>query len=146
MTKLQEDIIEIYNNLVLFNHDTLVADNPIPITVKFEKESNSVLFEQHGKSVRLGLPIYYSLGLDDVKCSYLLPKDYDYLMSSLSGLVAGGKLLDDRVCLSPENYGFDVYCVDLRQFWTGPDVIGRIRFVSGNSWLFRFITKRKYKL
>ena len=67
-------------------------------------------------------------------------------MSSLSGLVAGGKLLEDRVCLSPENYGFDVYCVDLRQFWTGPDVIGKIRFVSGNSWLFRFITKRKYKL
>ena len=57
MTTLQDDLIEIYNNLIVFNKDTLVNSNPLPITVKFEKESNSLLFEQVGISVRSGLPV-----------------------------------------------------------------------------------------
>jgi hypothetical protein len=146
MTTLQDDLIEIYNNLIVFNKDTLVNSNPLPITVKFEKESNSLLFEQLGNSVRIGLPVYYSLGLDSIKLTYLLPKDYDYLMYNLSSLISSGRLLDDRICLSPENYGFDVYGVNLKEFWKGPEVLGTVRFVSSNSWLFRFITKRKYKL
>ena len=67
-------------------------------------------------------------------------------MYNLSSLISSGRLLDDRICLSPENYGFDVYGVNLKEFWKGPEILGTVRFVSGNSWLFRFITKRKYKL
>jgi hypothetical protein len=147
MTKLQDDLIEIYNNLVMFNKETLLSDNPTPITVKFDKDSNSIEFSQKGQMIRMGLPIYYSLGLSDIKTpTYLLPDDYDYLMESLGSLIASGKLLEDRVSLSPENYGFDVYAINMREFWKGPEIIGSVRFISGNSWIFRLITKLKYKL
>lgn len=146
MTTIQNDLLDIYNNLVIFSKATLQEEIQRPIVVRFDKEFNSVVFEQQGNSVRLSLPIYYSLGLDSIKETYLLPKDYDSLMSNLSRLIASGKLLEDRVCLSPENYGFDIYYVDMKQFWKGPEIIGRIRFVSGNSWLFKFITKRKYEI
>ncbi len=147
MTTIQDDLIDIYNNLLIFNQNTLLVDKPIPITVKFEKENNTIYFEQKGNSIRLSLPIYYCLGLSDIKkYTYLLPKDYDYLMQSLSSVISSGRLLNDRVCLSPENYGFDIYDVDLKEFWKGPEIIGSIRFVSGNSLIFRLITKFKYKL
>lgn len=146
MTTIQNDLLDIYNNLVIFSKATLQEEIQRPIVVRFDKEFNSVVFEQQGNSVRLSLPIYYSLGLDSIKETYLLPKDYDSLMSNLSRLVASGKLLEDRVCLSPENYGFDIYYVDMKQFWKGPEIIGRIRFISGNSWLFKFITKIKYEI
>ena len=147
MTTLQNDILEIYNSLVVFNKDTIEAAVPIPIQVRFEKESSSLLFEQKGLSVRLALPLYYSLALDDLdKPTYLLPKDYDYLMSTLQNLIASSVLIKDRVCISPENYGFDIYCIDLKNFSKGPDLLGQVRFVSGTGWLFRVLTKRKYKL
>lgn len=146
MTTIQNDLLDIYNNLVIFSKATLQEEIQRPIVVRFDKEFNSVVFEQQGNSVRLSLPIYYSLGLDSIKETYLLPKDYDSLMSNLSRLIASGKLLEDRVCLSPENYGFDIYYVDMKQFWKGPEIIGRIRFISGNSWLFKFITKIKYEI
>ena len=144
---IQDDLIELYNNLLAFNKNTIVTDHPTPIKVSFDKGSNSLVFEQKGVSVRTALPIYYSLGLNEIKKStYLLPRDYDYLMQSLSGVIGSGKLLEDKLCISPENYGFDLYLVDLREFWKGPDKIGTIRFVSGNSWVFRLIVKFKFKL
>jgi hypothetical protein len=147
MNTLQDDLLEIYNNLLAFNKNTLLVDRPIPITVRFEKESNALVFEQKGVSLRLGTPIYYSLGLNDlIKPTYLLPPDYDYLMQSLSSVITSGKLLEDRICLSPENYGFDLYKVDYNEFWKGPDIIGSIRFVSGDSWLFKLLTRIKYRL
>jgi hypothetical protein len=148
MTTLQNDILEIYNNLLIFNNDTLISKSPIPITVVYEKESNSMLFEQRGNSVRLRLPVYYCLGLEELdgNPTYLLPRDYDYLMSSLSNMIGSGQLIEDRTCLSPENYGFDVFAVNLKEFWKGPNIIGRVRFVSGTSWLFKFVVRRKYKL
>lgn len=148
MTTLQDDILGIYNNLLIFNEDTIVSKFPIPITVSFEKDSNSILFEQRGKSCRLGIPLYYCLGLEDLigKKTYLLPEDYDYLMSTLSDLIGSGELIKDRTCLSPENYGFDIYSVNMSEFWKGPGIIGSVRFISGTSWLFKFWTRRKYKL
>lgn len=147
MTTLQNDIIEIYNNLLIFNKDTLLSSLPLPIKVSYEKDSNSMLFEQKGNSVRLQIPVYYCLGLEDLngKPTYLLPKDYDYLMFSLSNLINSGKLIEDRTCVSPENYGFDVYAINTNEFWKGPDLIGSVRFVSGVSWLFKFITRKRYK-
>lgn len=149
MTTLQEDLREIYNNLTVFNEGTLpeLTAKPLPISVLFEKDSNSIVFYQKGVSVRLGLPLYYCLGLDSItKPTYLLPEDFDYMMSTLADLIAKGRLIEDRTCLSPENYGFDIYAVDLREFWKGPDLLGSVRFVSGNSWFFRFKVKYKYNL
>ena len=105
---IQDDLIELYNNLLAFNKNTIVTDHPVPIKVSFDKSSNSLVFEQKGVSVRTALPIYYSLGLNEIKkTTYLLPRDYDYLMQSLSGVIGSGKLLEDKLCISPENYGFD---------------------------------------
>lgn len=147
MTTLQNDILEIYNSLVIFNKETVESKFPIPIRVYFDEKLNSLVFEQKGVSTRLSLPLYYSLALDDLKKpTYLLPKDYDYLMSTLQGLLGSGVLIRDRVCVSPENYGFDIYCIDLKEFKKGPDLLGQVRFISGNSWIFKFLTKRKYKV
>lgn len=146
MTTLQDDLLFIYNNLLIFNNDTLISKFPKPIRVKYEMDYGSLLFEQEGNSVRLRLPVYYCLGLEDlVKPTYLVPRDYDYLMSALSDLIGSGKLLENRVCLSPENYGFDIYSVNLKEFQKGPGILGRVRFVSGTSWLFKMITRHKYK-
>ena len=30
--------------------------------------------------------------------------------------------------------------------YKGPDVIGQVKFISGTSWLFKFRTRKKYKL
>lgn len=147
MTTLQNDILEIYNSLVMFSSSTVNTNFPAPIKVSYEKDSRLLVLEQKGKSVRVGLPVYYSLGLDTIKgYTYLLPKDYDYLMSTLQYLISSGELIKPRTCVSPENYGFDVYATDQRQLWKGPEIIGSVRFISGNSWIFKKLTKYKYKL
>ena len=47
--------------------------------------------ETKGKSVRLYLPVYYCLDLEHIqKETYLLPEDYDYLMSTLQYLINSG--------------------------------------------------------
>ena len=137
MTTLQNDILEIYNSLVEF------SDNK----VRYEKETRLLIFEQKGKTVYLGLPVYYCLALEDLeKPTYLLPEDYDYLMSTLQSLIASGELIKPRTCLGPENYGFNVYSTNINEMYKGPDVIGQVKFISGTSWLFKFRTRKKYKL
>ena len=149
MTTLQNDVLEMYNALVDFSDNTVKTKFPVPIEVSYDKNTRLLLFEQKGKQVYLNLPIYYCLALDTLnKPTYLLPEDYDYLMSTFKSLIASGELIKDRTCVSPENYGFDVYSVNLnpREMYKGPDIIGQVRFISGTSWFFKFITKRKYKI
>lgn len=147
MTTLQNDILEIYNSLVIFSKDVLNELSPKPIKVWFEKESGLLVLEAGGKSVRLIHPIYYCLDLDSItKPTFLLPEDYDFLMSNLQNLINSGELIKERTCLSPENLGFDIYAIDIRDFQKGLDIKGRVRFISRNSWWFRFKTKLKYKL
>lgn len=147
MTTLQNDLIEIYNSLVLFSDDIIKTPNPTPIKVYYEKESRLLVMEHKGKSVRLWTPTYYCLGLEDlVKPTYLLPEDYDFLMSELKRVIDSGLLLADRTILSPENYGFDIYATTGEELWKGPEIKAEIIFVSGHGWLFRWLVKRKYKL
>jgi hypothetical protein len=147
MTTLQNDLLEIYNSLVVFSSTTITTKFPKPIIVWYEKDSRLLVFEQSGQSVRLGIPVYYCLDLEGIQQkTYLLPKDYDYLMSTLQELINTGVLINNRTCLSPENYGFDIYGVNIKELWKGPDVLGKIRFVSGKSWLFKRIVKRRFKL
>ncbi len=146
MTRLQEDIIEMYNSLVVFSNNTVNTNLPVPIKVWYEKDSRLLVFEQKGTSVRLSYPVYYCLGLEDLeKPTFLLPEDYDYLMSTLRDLVNSGELIKDRTALSPEDYGFDIYSTNLKELWKGPGIIGSVRFISGISWWFKFRIKRKYK-
>lgn len=147
MPTLQDDILEIYNSLVVFSNTTITTKFPLPITVWYEKDSRLLVFEQKGKSVRLGIPIYYCLDLEGLeKKTYLLPKDYDYLMSTFQELINSGVLIKNRTHVSPENYGFDIYAVDLKELYKGPEIVGKIRFISGKSWLFKRIVKRRFKL
>ena len=147
MTQLQNDLIEIYNSLVLFNDDIMKSSRPYPLTVYYEKESRLLVMEYKGKSARLWVPVYYTLGLEDLgKPTYLLPEDYDFLMSELKNVINSGELLKDRTTLSPENYGFNIYATNLRELWKGPEIISSIKFISGHGWLFRWLVKWKYKL
>jgi hypothetical protein len=147
MPALQDDILEIYNNLVVFSNTTITTKFPLPITVWYEKENRLLVFEQKGKSVRIGLPVYYCLDLEGiVNKTYLLPEDYNYLMSTFQDLINSGVLTRDRTHVSPENYGFDIYAVDLKELYKGPGIVGRIRFISGKSWLFKKIVKHRFKL
>lgn len=147
MTTLQNDILEIYNSLVVFSDNTVKTNFPTPILVRYEIESRLLVFEQLGNSVRIGLPVYYCLGLEDIKKpTYLLPEDYDYLMYTLQSLISSGELIKPRTIISPENYGFSIYAVNLKELFKGPRMIGNIKFISGKSWIFKLFTKLKYKL
>lgn len=147
MIKLQEDIIGIYNSLIVFNKDTIISNFPLPIKVRFEKEYSMLVFEQNTKSVRLRTPVFYCEDLVNlVKPTYLLPEDYDYLMANLQSAITSGNLIKDRVILSPERYGFDIYITDEKELWKGPKLISSARFVSGNNFLFKWLTRKKYKL
>jgi hypothetical protein len=146
MTTLQNDLLEIYNSLVVFSDDTVKSNLPSPIKVWYEKSSRLLVLEQKGKSVRLYHPIYYCLDLDSIqKPTYLLPEDYDYLMSTLQNIINSGILLNERTLCSPENYGFSIYAVDLKHLSDGLDLKGDIRFISGKSWFFKWRVRRKYK-
>ena len=147
MTELQSDILEIYNSLVPFSKTTITTKFPKPIEVWYEKNTGLMVFEQKGISVRIRQLVYYCLDLEELqKKTYLLPNDYDYLMSTLKELINSGRLLDGRTCLSPENFGFDIYGVNLRELWKGPEILGKLKFISGNSWFFKRLVKRRFKL
>lgn len=147
MTKLQDDLLQIYNALVVFSKSTLSDVVPTPIVVKYLEEHNSILFEQKGKSVMLQVLNHYCGFLRNIKKTYLMPRDYDFLMNSLSTIIGSGKLLEDRVLVSPELYGFDIYMTDPRtsEIKKGPVLLSSCRFVTQNSWLFRMITKFRYR-
>lgn len=149
MTTLQNDLLEIYNTLVVFNNETIKSQFPTPIEVYYEKDSRVLVLKQKGNTVRLRLPVYYCLGLEDIDenhSTYLTPEGYDSLMYNLQRLINSGELIKDRTCLSPENFGFDIYATDLKEMWKGPGLLGSIRFISGKSRLFKWWIKYKYKL
>ena len=90
---------------------------------------------------------YYCRELKNLKETYLLPEDYDRLMSSLSGIIGSGVLLHDRVCLAPEKYGFSIYetTPQTKLLKEGPQLLMSTKFTSGNSWLFKKVTQFKYR-
>lgn len=143
MTKLQEDLIGMYNSLVVFNKNTITDPYPIPIKVKFDKEGNFLILEQRGNYVCLYQPIYYCFGLDKIKPTLLLPNDYDLLMYNLKAAIDSGKLLDDRTCLTPTEFGFDIYSADVQELSKGPKLIASCKLISSNNWLFRCIARIK---
>lgn len=147
MTKLQEDIIDIYNTLADFSKDTLLAPVQLPIRVGYSESLNSLTFEQRGRKVSIPVLNYYCKNLKLIKETYLIPADYDLLMGSLTRIIDSGSLLNDRVCISPVKYGFEVFETKptFQLVKEGPQMIGKVRFISGNSWLFKKLIKLRYE-
>lgn len=146
-----EDLRTLYNQLTIFNKETVLSNFPLPIKVQFIKENNALFFEQKGQSLYTNVPVYYSLGLvEDLykSPSWLTPEGYIDLMENLQYVIGDSHsyLLQDRTCLSPENYGFDIYYTNNLELWKGPERVARIRFVDGVSWFFKWRVSRKYKL
>lgn len=150
MSVLQDDLLEMYNNLTEFSKAVAQAEDPVPIKVWFDKEGieSPLVFEHKGTTVRLRLPIYYCLALEELlgKGSYLLAEDYKYLMDTLMSVIHDNRILDNRgILVSPENYGFDVYAIDITQFQKGLELIGRVRFITSNDWWFKAKVKWKFR-
>lgn len=147
MTTLQNDLLEIYNTLVVFNNDTIKSQFPVPIKVWFEPESRLLVFKQKGNTARLWLPNYYCLGLNEIDekhYTYLLPKDYDSLMYNLQSAINSGECIKERTCLSPEMFGFDIYATDIKDMSKGTKIISEVRFISGKGILFNWWVRYKY--
>lgn len=147
MTRLQDDILEIYNVLQEFSKETLEGPVKFPIKVNYEKDHNSLVFEQKGRKSYVPILNYYCGHLKEIKNTWLLPEDYNRLMNNLQTVIASGVLIHDRVLVSPEYYGFDIYetIITTKTVSDGPQVMGTARFVSGTSWIFKAITKFKYR-
>lgn len=143
----QDDILEIYNSLVVFNDVVIKKPSPKPIFVKYDPESTHLIFTTEGITVRLNNIIFYSLALETISDgTYLLPEDYDSLMGSLQYMIKSGELIKEKTLLSPENFGFDIYCVNYKEYKKGLQFFAGARFISGNSWWFKLKTKLKYNL
>ena len=145
MTRLQDDLLSIYNSLTDFSKNTLQIPTRMPIKVSYSEGLNSLCFEQHGLKVALSVLNYYCENLKNLKESYLLPDDYDKLMSTLASVIGGGVLLHDRLCLAPKKYGFTLYETRGNFLKEGPQFIAEVNFVSGDSWLFKKIVKTRFK-
>lgn len=147
MVRLQDDILGVYNSLTDFSANTLLSPVKLPIRVTYSESLNALCFEQKGLKVAISVLNHYCRDLKDLKDTYLYPEDYDKLMSSLSGLIGSGVLLHDRICLSPEEYGFSLYDTERQSalLKKGPQLLTSIRFVTGNSWIFKKVTQFKYK-
>ena len=145
MTRLQDDLLGVYNSLTDFSMNTLTNPTHLPIRVDYSESLNSLCFEQKGTKIAISVLNYYCENLKELKETYLFPEDYDHLMYSLSWVINSGHLLHDRVCLSPEKYGFKIYETSPASYKNGPQLLASVKFVSGNSWLFKRVTKYKYK-
>lgn len=147
MNRLQDDILLIYNSLTDFSRNTLLAPIQLPIKVDYSGSLNSLSFEQPGLKVSIPTLNYYCKGLKLLKDTYLTPKGYIYLMENLSRIIESGVLLHERVCVNPIKFGFEVYETKAQtQFLkNGPQLLGVFKFVSGNSWMFKKITKLMYE-
>lgn len=147
MVRLQDDILGVYNSLTDFSTNTLLGPVNLPIKVGFSESLNALCFEQKGLKVAISVLNYYCRELKNLKETYLLPEDYDRLMSSLSGIIGSGVLLHDRVCLAPEKYGFSIYetTPQTKLLKEGPQLLMSTKFTSGNSWLFKKVTQFKYR-
>lgn len=144
MTRLQEDLLEIYNNLVELS-DSVLGNTPCPISVSFDVGMGCLSFKCHNRGVYLRSLNYYISRPDLIKDTFLLPEDYDYLMNELSKIIKSGKLIQDRICVSPEFTGFDLFLTDTRNIIKGAQYLSSFRFISGQSKWFKWKIKKKYK-
>lgn len=147
MITLQTDLIDVHNSLTIFSDLVIKTDEPKPIKVWFDVGAKSLAFELQTKSLRLPVLNHYCLDLEELEePTYLLPEDYDKLMYNLQKSINSGELLKERTCLSPENWGFNIFVTSPRELEKGPSILSKVRFISGKSRLFKFMTRLRYNL
>lgn len=142
MTRLQDDILGVYNSLTEFSDGTLT--NGLPLKVKYDESFNALSFEQRGKKVMIQSLNYYCENLKFLD-TYMLPVEYNNLMQSLANLIGSGIMIRDRIMISPKKYGFDLYETDGMNLKEGPQRIASIELVYWNSWVFRKYVELIYK-
>lgn len=144
MSRLQDDLLEVYNNLVELN-EVVLGDNPCPVAVEYDEGMGCLSFKVPQKGLYLRPLNWYIIRPDQVKPTWLLPEDYDELMAGLQKVIKAGRLVQERICLAPKESGFDLYLADSRNLSRGAALIGEFRFWSGTGKWFNWTTKRKYK-
>lgn len=142
MTKLQDDIVGLYNSLTEFSDSTL--SNGYPIKVYYEEGLNAVCFEQKGRKIVIQSLNYYCENLKFLN-TYLLPGHYDLLMRSLTEIIGSGMMIRDRIMVSPTKYGFELYETPLNNIKEGPQKLAKVELVFWNSWVFRKYVELIYK-
>lgn len=138
MTIYQQDLLGFYNEMTKFSDE-------YPIRVKWEIDYRCLRFSQGNRIVNFHVLNSYCLRLHNIKETFLLSDDFNDMMSDLKSVIESGTLLEDRVLISPQKYGFKIYkptqMVDL-----GPLEVCEIKVITSNSWLFRKLALRKFKL
>ena len=140
MISVQEDIITFYNEMTKYSPE-------IPIGVRYDIKNKVVVFRRHGKTSNFSLLNNYCKSLRKLTdTTALLPEDYNIMMKSLRKLIDSGRLLDERILISPDDYGFSVMETNRSAQEFGPLVISNVKIISSNWWLFRKIMQIRYKL
>lgn len=138
MNTYQQDLLGFYNTMTQFSDE-------YPIRVKFLEDYKCLRFSQANRQYNSPVLNNYCFDLFKIKETFLLPEDYNKMMKSLKILIESGNLLEDRVLIAPDKYGFSVYkstlMIDL-----GPLEVCRIRIITSNGWLFRTVAKRKFRI
>ena len=144
MSRLQDDLLEVYNNLVELS-EVVLGDTPCPVAVEFDQGMGCLSFKVPSRGIYLRALNNYIIRPDLVPVTWLLPRDFDALMSGLSRVIRSGKLLQERVCLSPGTAGFELFLADPRNLMKGAMSLGTFRFWSGEGPWFRWRVSRKYR-
>lgn len=144
MAKLQDDLLEVYNNLVELQENVL-GEQPCPVSVTFDTGMDCLSFRCQGKGIYLRPLNYYISRPDLIRDTFLLPQDYDGLMKNLETVIKGNKLIEDRILVSPGLDGFDLYLADTRNLKRGAMFLKTFAFISGTSRWFKWKTKYRYK-
>lgn len=140
MISIQEDLIFFYNEMTKYSSE-------LPIGVKYNIENKTIQFRQYSKTSNFSVLNNYCKSLRNLTdTTALLPSDYITMMNSLKSLINSGKLINERVLVSPEKYGFSVFLAEGTAPEFGPLEVSKIRIISSNWWLFRKIMKIRYKL
>lgn len=115
-----------------------------PIRVRYLEDYKCLSFTQANHRASFPQLNSYCFDLFKIKETFLLAVDYNRMMRTLKILLESGDLLNDRILISPEKYGFTIYkstmMMDL-----GPLEVCSIKLITSNNWLFRLISKKKFK-
>lgn len=135
---LEGDIRSFYNSLTNL-------DPELPIGVSYSKPNRCLVFIQYNYRVDIGVMNYYCKDLVNIKKTALLPSDFKKMMDSLKKLVNSGQLKDDKILVSPIEYGFEIYRTNPMNTIIGPIRLAKVEVISSNNWLFRKIVNYRYK-
>lgn len=135
MNKYQEDLLDVYNSLTVFNEN-------YPVGVTYNKDLRNIVMIQKGVSVNIPKLNHYCLELSKINKCILKPRDFDSFMWQLKKLIESGSLNYDRLLFSPKKYGFDIFRrMNSTQF--EPIKIASLRIITSGGLIFKLITSKR---